>query len=93
MTAKKVKKLLGIEKLNDSTLIFRADKYSGEFTESVRWLMDLHPSLTHSVTLTTRLEKSTRLVKITQYGANSCQDRPPDYKQRKNQQHNQLDVP
>jgi len=65
MISEEMKKLHGIFTLNEHRLTLRADRYKGEFTESVEWLYKLHPSLTQSVTLTETLEKVTSQVKLT----------------------------
>ena len=83
LTAREVKLLPGITKLNENTKVFRADKYWGEFTRSVGWLLGVHPTLTHTETLTKELEGKINEIKIPEEWAEEYQERLPMYDHRK----------
>ena len=66
LTVEEMKQLHGIRTLNEHTITFREERYEGEFTESVQWLCQLHPSLTHSETLAVTLEDAMSRLKLTE---------------------------
>ena len=83
LTAREVKLLPGIKRLNEHTKVFRADKYWGEFTRSVGWLLGVHPTLTHTETLTKELEGKIREIKVREEWAEEYQKRLPMNDHRK----------
>ena len=93
MTPKEVKLLDGIKNLNANTPVFRADRYSGEPTRSVCWLMGVHPTLTHSESLTREIEKKLKKINIKEEIAREFQDRLPQYDHRKNKPWEEIQIP
>ena len=92
-TPKEIKQLDGIKNINAITPVYRADRYSGEQTWSVGWLMGIHPSLTHAETLTRKIEDKFQNIKITEGMARGFQKHLPQYDHQKNILWSEIKVP
>ena len=79
--------------MNQQTTTYRADRYSGDLTVSVGWLMEVHPTLTHAEKLTTMIREEMSLMRIYQEDAKDFQDKLPAYENRKKTHYNKMEVP
>ena len=65
--------------MNEPTLTYREDIYSGDFIASAGWLMEVQLTLTQLEKLATRLKKETSLIRISQEEARKFQDKLLEY--------------
>ena len=92
-TSIEVRRLPGIVTMNSQAMTYRADKYSGDLTASVGWLVEVHPTLTNIGRLEKMIRDAMSIVRVSKEYAQDFQDKLQHFDNRKTVNHSKLQVP